>query len=504
MQLHKRAGALACAGALSLTLAVPAGASEYPDLPESHWAYETMCQANALGIIQGTGGGNMNPSGTLTWGQFLTMMSRAFAPEEYEEELDWGLPWDQAGYTALSELGLIQKRDQLDLSLDDLGEPVTRQDAAVLLSRALPEEEEEDGGSWSWSWSWDWNEPQTVDPTRFTDWRRMDDFHQEAVSALADAGVIAGKDDGSFGYADTLQRADGATLVVRVLEEVDGALRGEPVTVTVRYIDQESGAQVIPERQVETTVGASLYSLSADVDVGDYNRYYDSGDPTQVSSACRTYTVRLQPMSDLEIQQVQFVERVEAGTATWEEYYLQDFWLYAQGTNSRKLLLLYGNQEQTRFASQEEAQAHMATVSVPVWTLSSNGSKRSSTMSLTVHSAIAQEVVDIFTEIYNNPEQFPMNSIGGYSWRGDSATGEHNCGTAIDINPNENYQIRNGQVLVGSCWEPGSNPYSISPESSVVRIFQEHGWSWGGDAWAYGSDDTSGYHDYMHFSYLGG
>lgn len=31
--------------------------------------------------------------------------------------------------------------------------------------------------------------------------------------------------------------------------------------------------------------------------------------------------------------------------------------------------------------------------------------------------------------------------------RGDSATGEHNCGTAIDINANENYQIRDGQVL---------------------------------------------------------
>ena len=118
-------------------------------------------------------------------------------------------------------------------------------------------------------------------------------------------------------------------------------------------------------------------------------------------------------------------------------------------------------------------------------------------------AALAEDVKEIFTEIYNDPERFPIHDVGGYAWRGDSATGEHNCGTAIDINANENYQIRDGQVLAGSCGEPGTNPRSISPHSSVVRIFAEHGWSWGGDAWAYSSDDSEGYHDYMHFSYMG-
>ena len=144
----------------------------------------------------------------------------------------------------------------------------------------------------------------------------------------------------------------------------------------------------------------------------------------------------------------------------------------------------------------------MTTVTVPVWKLS-GGQKVSSTMSFPIHAALAQDVTEIFTEIYNDPEQFPIKDLGGYSWRGDTATGEHNCGTAIDINANENYQIREGQILTGTCWKPETNPYSIGPDSSVVRIFAEHGWSWGGDAWATSSDDSSGYHDYMHFSYLG-
>ena len=44
-------------------------------------------------------------------------------------------------------------------------------------------------------------------------------------------------------------------------------------------------------------------------------------------------------------------------------------------------------------------------------------------------AALAEDVKEIFTEIYNDPERFPIHDVGGYAWRGDSATGEHNCGT---------------------------------------------------------------------------
>lgn len=171
--------------------------------------------------------------------------------------------------------------------------------------------------------------------------------------------------------------------------------------------------------------------------------------------------------------------------------------LTALGCNDAKLVRLYGTADQTRYPSATEAAAHMAAITVPVWTLNGDGSKSPSTLSLKVHAAIADEVVAIFTEIYNDPEQFPIKNAGGYDWRGDSAKGEHNCGTAIDINYEENYQIyASGSVGAGSCWEPGVNPYSIPENGSVVRIFNAHGFSWGGNAWPTNKD-------YMHFSYLG-
>lgn len=174
--------------------------------------------------------------------------------------------------------------------------------------------------------------------------------------------------------------------------------------------------------------------------------------------------------------------------------------LRALGSNSDKLVRLYGTDAMSRFPSKAEADAHMATVTVPVWRLNkTSGVKTPSELSFSVNAAIADDMTNIFTEIYNDPEQFPIYSIGGYAWRGDSAKGEHNCGTAVDINYLENYQITpDGQITAGECWLPGDNPWSIPENGSVVRIFNAYGYSWGGNAWpSYSSKD------YMHFSYLG-
>lgn len=99
----------------------------------------------------------------------------------------------------------------------------------------------------------------------------------------------------------------------------------------------------------------------------------------------------------------------------------------------------------------------------------------------------------IFTEIYNGPEQFPIQSIGAYSWRGNGLGSYHSAGMAIDINPDQNPQVRmDGTVLVGNKWEPGVNPYSIGRDSDVVKAFGKYGWTWGA---------MFSTKDYMHFEW---
>lgn len=497
--LGRRIRILVLAGALSLSLAAPTLAAEYVDLPSSHWAYETLDRAANLGILQGSGDGYIDPSGTLSWGQFLAMLTRTAAASSYDNALNSGLSWDQAGLQAALSSGLLLPEDELAVTHGaSLSDPVTRQDAALLLARVLPEGTE---ASYSFPGSWPETAQSAADASAFTDWSQMDSAHQEAVGALAGAGVIQGRADGSFGCTDTLQRADGATLLVRILEKVDNAHYGEEKEVTFHFVDCTTGQAILPDQRTTAPVG---YGVSYAADTTGLGYYYDVTPYDSISTACDEYTLLFEPMPQAQIQEEQFWEKVDRGEADAEDYFLQDFWLQYPDENPRKYLLLFGSQERRRFDSEEEAASAMTTVSVPVWKLSSGGSKVGSTLSLTVHAAIAQDVVDIFTEIYNDPEQFPIYSVGGYAWRGDSATGEHNCGTAIDINANENYQVREGQPLAGSFWDPAGSPYSIPANGSVARIFAEHGWSWGGDAWAYDTDPSEGYHDYMHFSYMGG
>lgn len=157
---------------------------------------------------------------------------------------------------------------------------------------------------------------------------------------------------------------------------------------------------------------------------------------------------------------------------------------------------IFGSSTFRWYRTAAEAEKYQVTIQVPVWRLNSSGKKYSSAATLKVHKGIAPTVKQIFQEIYQSDERFPIKDVGGYGWRGAGSRSEHILGVAIDINYNENYMCTNsGRALVGSFWRPGENPYSISPDSDVVRIFEKYGFNWG--------VNWSSKKDYMHFSYFG-
>jgi len=145
--------------------------------------------------------------------------------------------------------------------------------------------------------------------------------------------------------------------------------------------------------------------------------------------------------------------------------------------------------------TKDSANAMMTTVTVPVWRLKGQ-TKVAGTATLTVNSGIADVISQIFQEIYDGPQQFPMSDLGGFSWRGEGSRSEHNWGTALDLNSNSNYCVYTNGTVVGDHWTPGEDPYSFAADSDVVKAFKKHGFAWGGD-WPWGN------RDYMHFSYFG-
>lgn len=174
--------------------------------------------------------------------------------------------------------------------------------------------------------------------------------------------------------------------------------------------------------------------------------------------------------------------------------------LYASASESytQKCQRAFGTNSYQTYASPQVAASHMKSVTVKVWDVGALGIKVTRTKTFSVNAGLAPTIEQIFKEIYEGKEKFPIKSVGGYSWRGSGSRSEHNQGTALDINPNENMMIEgNGTISSGSLWKPGSNVYSIPANGEVVKIFAKYGFRWGGLGW------PSGRKDYMHFSYFG-
>ena len=453
----------------SLLLGASAYGEEYSDLPVTYWAYPEMSRAASLGIINGVGDGKMDPQGTLTHAQCLTMLGRAFAPESYRA-YNASYSWDEAGYITALYSDFLLMDDFLPINEATLHDPITRAETAVLLSRVLPEENIYSSSS------------SGAAAEKLSDFDTMDAGYAAAVSRLYDLGIIKGKEDGTFGPDDTLRRSDGTVLLMRTLSVLDSYKSEDNPVIILIFVDSLTGEEILTSNQV-CKLGDSLLDIAEKYAPTGYepDYVYDYG---VVTSAGSSYRIPLLKLPDVPTSPYVGGNSDWAGTP-----------LYELGWNRQKSLLLFGNEEQVRYSSREAAEANMTKIEVPIWRLK-DGVKVEGSATLMIHKAMADEVVAIFTEIFNDPEQFPICTLQGYDWRGDSAKGEHNTGTAIDINFDQNCQIKNGVVLAGSYWRPGEDPYSIPPDGSVVRIFAAHGWSWGGSAWPSSKD-------YMHFSYMG-
>lgn len=148
------------------------------------------------------------------------------------------------------------------------------------------------------------------------------------------------------------------------------------------------------------------------------------------------------------------------------------------------------------YTSASQAKKNMKSITVKTWDFKNgrSGAKYTRTWTIMVHKNLAATVQQIFKEIYNNSEKFPIHELGGYDWRDGHS--EHNTGTAIDINWTENYMVNiaTGAITAGKYWRPGKDPYSIPKNGVVAKIFKKYGFSQG---------DWGNSKDYMHFSYFG-
>lgn len=287
-----------------------------------------------------------------------------------------------------------------------------------------------------------------------------EDWFYDAVQWASGKGITSGTGDGKFDPNTAVTREQFAVFLYQDA--------GAPfVGGTIRFPDADSVSSWAKD--------ATLWAIRSGI----------------ISGSDENGTLLLRPQGNA----------TRAETATMLMKYLEPSGPTAltssDETEEERMARIFGDGATTRkYSSEEEAEQFQTYVTVKVWDINSKGVKYTNTLRFRIHIALADTIEQIFAEIYASGEQFPIYSIGGYSWRGDDSNSEHCLGTALDINPNENYQCKNdGTALVGSYWKPGEDPYSIPEDGIVVQTFNKYGFRWGGT--------FRNSKDYMHFSYFG-
>lgn len=330
--------------------------------------------------------------------------------------------------------------------------------------------------------------------SEYEDSGRISDWALSAMTVCIKTGIMNGTSDNALSPGGTASREQAICMISRVYNQfVEDRQNYEVASITSRENGQ-FGDMTFTWSQIPDVKKYMLLIKDSSAQLMDSFE-------TSVASAtinCEDYlsglyTIILGFENNNGIQTYSTPSDIDFSAPVYESIPVQAL------TYSQKEARVFPSGQP--FQNAEEASAYMTTVTVPVWKVGADGQKYESKASLTVNSGLAEEVVNIFTEIFNSPEQFPIKSVGGYYWR-NTASGnlsQHSYGTCIDINPDENYYVTpDGTPIVGSFWKPYENQYSIPEDGSVVAIFNKYGWGWGGNRW---SDKYS--KDYMHFTYLG-
>ena len=225
---HRKIATLLTATVTAATLTVPALAANFNDL-DGHWGASAIQRWAGYGIVQGSGGA-FNPNRSMTRGELAAVIARVLDLKETTENPFSDL--DENAWYA----DAVLKCAAAGILLGDGGTarpdaPVTRQEASVLIGRALKVQ------------------PAEGD-TSFADNELMADWAAGYIKALSDRGMLNGVGGNQMAPLADINRSS----VMALLDQS-----------VVTYVN-ESGATVQASKDGITVVAAPNVTLTGEAD----------------------------------------------------------------------------------------------------------------------------------------------------------------------------------------------------------------------------------------------
>lgn len=195
-------------GSIKITVtavADSANSSYFNDVTSSYsWASTSIDYLFEQGVVTGTGGSNYSPAQNMIRGDFMLMLYRALDLSSSSKSNFSDVPAGSYYYTAIATakaLGIAKGYDDLFMP----NAPITREDAMVLVARAL----KVDGKTLTAG--------SISDLSNFKDKGSVSDYAVSSVATLVKAGIITGSN--SYLYPKSnVTRAEMAVILYRVLK----------------------------------------------------------------------------------------------------------------------------------------------------------------------------------------------------------------------------------------------------------------------------------------------
>jgi hypothetical protein len=182
-----------------------ANSSYFNDVTSSYsWASTSIDYLFEQGVVTGTGGSNYSPAQNMIRGDFMLMLYRALDLSSSSKSNFSDVPAGSYYYTAIATakaLGIAKGYDDLFMP----NAPITREDAMVLVARAL----KVDGRTLTTG--------SISDLSNYKDKGSVSDYAVSSVATLVKAGIITGSN--SYLYPKSnVTRAEMAVILYRVLK----------------------------------------------------------------------------------------------------------------------------------------------------------------------------------------------------------------------------------------------------------------------------------------------